>query len=183
MVMRKNFSLTKRVPFLRKFLYYIVPKLLNFSDFPVQRALINLIIEERNLQYDYQNDRKYFDDFSLKLIDLITENSNLNIELIRVGPQQDGGYFLPSHFSHSCDWITVGLGENIEFENEIVSRDCKVFSFDHTVTGKPTSLNSKVKFYPFGWGNCNNDTRLITLESMIRLSCLDLSGVSEWCLK
>jgi hypothetical protein len=181
--MNRDFSLIKKFPFLRKILCSLIPKFLDFTDYPEQRALLKLLIEERNLKLQYSTQYKILDSFNLKLIDLITTNSFPDIDLIRVGPANDGGYFLPTSFSIPVDWITIGLGTNVIFENHLALRNCKVYSFDHTVPGRPSNLVPEVNFYPYGWGNDQKGSKLISLNSMIHLCELNFHDDSNWCLK
>lgn len=50
---------------------------------------------------------------------------------IRVGNNEDGGYVLPKISVEQCDLcVTFGLGSNITFEEDVVSRGIPVIGFD-----------------------------------------------------
>jgi len=57
--------------------------------------------------------------------------------LIRIGPNRDGGYVVHKDISKNLDYIiTCGLNDDWEFEKQLVqcSKNCKIFAYDHTVT-------------------------------------------------
>jgi hypothetical protein len=60
-------------------------------------------------------------------------------ELVLVGPQSDGGYFLPTDWISIRSCISGGIGENNEFELDLAKNGCKVLQFDHTINNPPKS--------------------------------------------
>jgi hypothetical protein len=142
-----------------------------------------MLIEERNMNLLHLKYPDQMNNWNLKIIDLFEANIVDNIDLGRVGSKNDGGYFLPTSFLSSRNWITIGLGSNIEFENDLCSRDSKVVSFDHTILGRPRQLNPKVRYFKLGWGTENKRNKLVNLESMLKIAEFTPIDSVSWCLK
>ena len=184
--MNKHFYLTKYFPFLRKVFINLFPKILDFTAFPSSSANINLLIEERNTYFKYSLDPKSAEAWNLELVNLLKENTVKGVKLVRIGPVNDGGYFLPDEFYRDTNWITIGLGFNFLFENELIKTNCQVFTFDHTIPGRPSKLNPRVTYLPKGWGSLsesNSDHNLITLGEMLKISNFNLNSKDFWGLK
>jgi len=182
----KHFYLTKYFPFLRKIFTNLFPKILDFTDFPSSRAKINLLVEERNTYFKYSLDPQSAEAWNLELVNLLKQNTVKGVKLVRIGPVHDGGYFIPGMFCRDTNWITIGLGFNFLFENELIKTNCRVFTFDHTIPGRQNKLNPTVKYFPKGWGSfseSNNDNNLITLGEMLEISSFDLNSNDYWSLK
>jgi len=57
--------------------------------------------------------------------------------LIRIGPNRDGGYIVHKDILKNLDYIiTCGLNDDWEFEKQLIkcNKNCKFFAYDHTVT-------------------------------------------------
>jgi hypothetical protein len=184
--MKKHFNLTKYFPFLRNIFINLFPKILDFTAFPSSRANVNLLIEERNTYFRYSLEPELAEKWNLELVNILNKNTVSNVKLIRIGPVNDGGYFIPDMFCQDMNWITIGLGFNFLFENELANKNCKVFTFDHTIPGRPKNLNPSVEYLSKGWGSSSeslNNYNLITLDSMLEISEFNLGSNNFWGLK
>lgn len=183
--MHKNYLLTRKFPFLARIFKSIVPKLLDFTDFPKYKSTVNLLLKERDFQLKYVSNSFAIDQWNLAVLDLLSNRSVPNIKVERIGSNNDGGYFVPVKYCKSKNWITIGLGSNVDFENDLASRKCNVISFDHTTLGRPRNLNAGVNYRPFGWGS-TDDTKapaLISIGSMLTMAKSTDGFLGEWNLK
>ena len=162
-----------------------MPKLLDFTDFPKYKSAVNLLLKERDFQLQYARKSFAIDRWNLAVLDLLSSRSLPNIKVEKIGSNNDGGYFVPVEYCTSKNWITIGLGSNVDFENDLASRKCNVISFDHTTPGRPRTLHTRVKYMPLGWGAMNNTKAddLISLRTMLTVAKSSGSFLGEWNLK
>lgn len=90
---------------------------------------------------------------------------NLGYELIRLGPEGDGGYLIPDVLSEIDTCFSPGVGKINGFENDIMKRNIKVFMADKTVE-KPILLNDNYEFLKKNLGSYA-DEQTITLDEWI----------------
>jgi hypothetical protein len=91
-----------------------------------------------------------------------------------VGAIRDGGYYIPFIEEIKLPWITIGLGFNCQFENEIASLGSKVDTFDHTIPWAPSSLSESVKWKKIGWG-IDGQKNLATINQIRLIANHDLN--------
>lgn len=92
-------------------------------------------------------------------------------DLVRVGDETDGGYFLEKSFLSSKACISFGVGDNVSFERELGNHGIKTYLFDHTVPNLPGSIVNS-HFYPLKIVPSNNkelNDHEITLENTLNL--------------
>ena len=184
--MSKNFNLVIHFPFLRKLFNNLFPKILDFTSYPFVRGNLMLLMEERNTYFRYAIDSKSADKYNLGVIDTLFKNSVSSINLKRLGASGDGGYLVPNHFSENSNWITIGLGYNFKFENELAKNGCSVWTFDHTVARRPRGLDKRILYFDRGWGSTIDveiNQKLITLDAILNLSGVSSDNDNLWCLK
>lgn len=61
-----------------------------------------------------------------------TPNPNF-FQLVRIGSQNDGGYLVVNNFSETDTLVSLGIGDNLDFERDISIHVGKILAFDHTV--------------------------------------------------
>jgi len=66
-------------------------------------------------------------------------------ELIRVGPQKDGGYLLPDDLDGINYCFSPGVADCSDFEDDLASRSMHIFLADRSVEG-PAKLNDQFDF-------------------------------------
>jgi len=88
---------------------------------------------------------------------LIRPNKREN--LLLVGSQYDGGYFLPLHFRQTDILVSAGIGSNTDFEREVASHVARGFLFDASIS-QPTDLPKNLKFYQKFIGSSDTDNTL-----------------------
>jgi len=184
--MKKHFSLTKHFPFVNKIFISLFPKILDFTSYPAVRANISLLMEERNTYFRYSKNPIAAEEWNRKLLDILSSNFTPNVALERIGPINDGGYFIPKDFCQETNWITIGLGYNFVFENELANHNCKVITFDHTIPGRPKALNKNVTYSQKGWGSVKESLinyNLITLDTMVTVANFEAGSNNFWGLK
>lgn len=158
----------------------MMPKFLDFTDYRLTKTKIrNLEIQVNDLQERINNSTEV-DEYYFKLISIIEPVQN-NEKLIRLGSENDGGYIIPVRFMRNTSWITIGLGANVDFENELASLGNQVKSFDHTILSRPLRLSRLVTWYKIGWGSPKNSRELASLSDILRIAEIDLQR--SWCLK
>lgn len=86
---------------------------------------------------------------------------NSGHELIRIGPNADGGYLLPNILERIEYCFSPGVGRSVGFEDHLLKYNIKSFLADATVNykGKHDFIKKNL--------NCFNDKKNITLESWI----------------
>ncbi len=100
----------------------------------------------------------------IKLIDLL-KPYDLGYNLIRVGPNGDGGYLVPDVLKKIKTCFSPGVGKIHGFENDLLERGVKVFMADGTVE-KPILLNKNYEFIKKNLGTYEDDVTT-TLNSWI----------------
>lgn len=184
--MRKKFHLLRTFPFLKAVFSKLFPKILDFTNFPVIQGNVTLLIQERNAYLRNSLNQSESNSYHLKLIDLLETNFLNNINLVRIGPDSDGGYFIPEAYTRNSKWVSVGLGYNFGFENMLAEKNCAVYCFDHTIEGRPKLLDKSVTYFPKGWGSHKEreeSNKLLTLGDMVYLSEDKSNKTNIWCLK
>ena len=84
------------------------------------------------------------------------------IELIRIGPDGDGGYLLPDDLDGIAHAFSPGVSTESGFEAELAGRGMQVFLADHSVDG-PAATHPRFVFDKRFVG-CVTDERYITLD-------------------
>jgi mannosyltransferase OCH1-like enzyme len=116
-----------------------------------------------------------------KFIDLLIPKKTNN-NLIRVGPNGDGGYVIPEIcIQSSSSLFTYGVGYEVNFENQYVNEyERPVYMFDHTIPIIDYG-NSLINFYSEGLGigdNCDdflNHYKKLNIQEKIFLK-IDVEG-------
>lgn len=69
--------------------------------------------------------------------------------LLRIGSQNDGGYLSVNDFSEEDTLVSLGIGDNIDFERDISKRVGKILAFDHTIDLRNTEIKN-LTFFKLG---------------------------------
>ena len=178
--MKKSFGLVRYFPVSAKFFRFIMPRLLDFSSYPLYKGKIARLERERQIYIQAINSGSMVNDFHKSVLSQLIPSHSSYSELKRVGAVRDGGYYIPIIEETRFPWITIGLGFNCQFENEISSLGSKVDTFDHTIPWAPSSLSKRVKWNKVGWGDKNQES-LATIKGIRQLAGHDLT--KGWNLK
>ena len=147
-----SFGLVRMFPFFSKIFRWATPRILDFSSYPIFKGKVLRMERERELALQAKFYEHEIDDRHTQILKLILPKSS-EYSLQRVGSRNDGGYLIPPETIFNSNWITIGLGFNCEFENDLVSAGSTVNTFDHTIPWRPKSLDKKVRWFKFGWGS------------------------------
>jgi|TARA_B110000483_G_scaffold223938_1_gene282244 hypothetical protein len=60
-----------------------------------------------------------------------------NLEMIRLGEEKDGGYFVPKNLENISFCMTAGVGDLIKFEYDLAEKGIKCFMADNSVDKPP----------------------------------------------
>jgi hypothetical protein len=142
--MKKSFGLVRYIPVSARFFRFVMPRLLDFTSYPLYKGKIARLERERQLYIQSINNGTIVNNFHKSILHQIIPSHSNYSELKRVGAVRDGGYYIPIIEETGFPWITVGLGFNCFFENEISSLGFKVDTFDHTIPWAPSSLSKLV---------------------------------------
>ena len=97
--------------------------------------------------------------------------------LRRVGSLGDGGYLIKIPDWNNLLLISVGVGENCDFENEITADGGICLAFDPTIDFLPTGHSELIVFKKIGLkGNLlkdNSTYKLLSLNDLIETHCMD----------
>jgi len=69
----------------------------------------------------------------LEILRIISRPHPSGCELFRIGSQNDGGYVCVNDFSEDDTLVSLGIGDNLDFERDISKRLGQILAFDHTV--------------------------------------------------
>ena len=178
--MRKSFGLVRYFPLSARFFRFIMPRLLDFSSYPLYKGKIARLERERQICIQSINNGSVINDFHKSILSQLLPSHSSYSELKRIGAARDGGYYIPIIEETRFPWITIGLGFNCQFENEIASLGLKVDTFDHTIPWAPSSLSKLVNWNKIGWGDKDQEN-LATIKRIRQLAGHDLTD--GWNLK
>ena len=99
------------------------------------------------------------------LLDLIRPWQMTSDSKIRIGADADGGYVMPSVSLKSNLVLSVGIGDQVTFDDELASRGARVYQFDHTIAATP-SIDAKCIWQRLGWA-ANDGGEFLSLHSMV----------------
>jgi hypothetical protein len=173
-----NSGIVSRIPGLDKLLRKLVKKFLDFSAIPFIQSDLQILFFERDLSNLNLSQLSILESQLIEFLELISSNFADGIELTRVGSINDGGYFLPSSHLTNLDWVTFGLGNNTEFENDLIELGCRVVSYDHSISKLPKSACREIEWFRLGISNLQQPN-FITLEKALTKSRIQ----ANWGLK
>ena len=70
---------------------------------------------------------------------------------VRIGGNHDGGYVIPDCVLQCDTAISIGIGDNVNFDLELANHGINVLQFDHTVEESPI-FHPRFVFEKKGWG-------------------------------
>jgi len=79
-----------------------------------------------------------------KLIEILKKIKPYNVgyDLIRIGSSNDGGYLVPDLLNEISICFSPGVGNNIEFERQIINKGIKTFLADGTINREDIKLDN-----------------------------------------
>ena len=88
-------------------------------------------------------------------------------QLLRIGPNHDGGYVIHPSFKNLTKVFSIGVAEDTSFEEHLLhlNQNIEFFLFDHTVTPK-RKLPGSMHFYSLGLGN-SIEGQFVNLEYIV----------------
>lgn len=180
----KRIELTRVFPVLKSLFRIVVPKLLDFSDFKLLKNAVNKLETQHSINYVSIMMPNVFGR-RLEILSWLILRPEIKENLIRLGSNGDGGYFVPRNHLTS-HWLCFGLGQNTSFESDLSEKGAKVSGFDHTLASKPKSLKKNVNYVPKGWGL--SDSRTFTtlssaIENHVKAFQTDPDFDAGFCLK
>jgi len=98
---------------------------------------------------------------------------------VRIGAPHDGGYVMPSSSRRSNTVLSIGIGDEVSFDDELAGLGARVLQFDHTIEGSP-SRHPNCQFHRQGWG-ASDSAPLVSLKTMVGM--LDWSQARHPILK
>jgi len=120
-----------------------------------------------------------------KICEHLTLFTPKNIEFLRFGTEGDGGYVLANFFPGEHFLLSLGVGDNVDFDIALSNYVEGVHLYDPTITKLPL-LVPKSTFFPLGISGSNNDGYLKLNQAIERVPPdhqiilkVDIEG-SEW---
>ena len=101
----------------------------------------------------------------LEIMDLIRANKKEKYPLVRLGSINDGGYVVVDDISRQDVLISLGIGNNSDFEYQISSKIQRIIAFDHTINEMPVTADN-IQFNKLGV-KAKSAGRFTTLSSVI----------------
>ncbi len=99
---------------------------------------------------------------------------DVSFEYKRIGSKRDGGYVMVCPMSTNKIAYSIGIFDNVDWDNEMVNNGYDVFMYDHTIECLPFS---KEGFHWFKQGICGGELR-VDLRPITRM-LLDNGHTSE----
>lgn len=125
-------------------------------------AFIKKQISSARVALDYLNYKDYYK----QVADLFVIKSAENVELHRVGRDNDGGYIMANCFSEGSIAYSFGIGNDVSWDIEMAKRGFDVYMYDHTIDTLP-SENEKFHFRKYGVGGKTSGS-ILSLEDIIK---------------
>ena len=104
------------------------------------------------------------------LLNLIRPWQMISDTKLRMGSDADGGYVMPSSSRRSNTVISIGIGNEVSFDNELARLGARVIQFDHTIAAAPSTLPG-IEFNRLGWG-ARDEHPFVSLQAMV--------GMVDW---
>lgn len=98
---------------------------------------------------------------------------------VRLGADGDGGYVMPSISQRSNAVLSIGIGDEVSFDNQMANLGARVLQFDHTIPGSPSN-HPRIQFHRVGWG-ARDQGPFLSLRSMMQM--LDWTDAQHPILK
>ena len=86
---------------------------------------------------------------------------------VRIGADGDGGYVMPSSSRRSNTVLSIGIGNEVSFDDVLANQGARIIQFDHTIAASP-STHKGVEFHRKGWG-VRDEEPFISLHSMVEM--------------
>ncbi len=94
---------------------------------------------------------------------------NPGIDLVRLGPDGDGGYLVPDDFDGIDSCFSPGVSKQSGFEKDCSIRGMRVFLADGSVEGPP--VKDKNFFFMKKFIGATNSEQFMTLDDWVSLHC------------
>jgi hypothetical protein len=89
--------------------------------------------------------------------------------LVRVGSRYDGGYLILDSFSEVGVCISLGIGANMDFESELLSKKIPILAVDGTIQKLPCTPHKSIRWLGKNVGGKDSDSQ-ISLNSVFEKS-------------
>ncbi len=86
---------------------------------------------------------------------------------VRLGSDGDGGYVMPSSSQRSNAVLSIGIGDEVSFDNQLAALGARVLQFDHTIPESPSS-HPRISFHRLGWGE-RDQGPFLSLRTMMQM--------------
>jgi hypothetical protein len=101
------------------------------------------------------------------LLNLIRPWQMITDTKLRIGSDADGGYVMPSSSRRSNTVLSIGIGNEVSFDNDLARLGARVIQFDHTVEAAPSTLPG-IEFNRLGWG-AQDEHPFVSLATMVKM--------------
>ena len=101
------------------------------------------------------------------LLSVLKVQELINIDLIRLGSENDGGYILVNNFYNNGICYSFGIDHNIDFELDMAKYNYQIFMFNHTIDALPQNNSQHFHFFKEGLSG-KEESNLHTLEFYLR---------------
>ncbi len=158
----------------------IVKKLLDFSDYKYQKSLISRLDCVQEFQVVSMYDKNRVQSYLTEIASLLFANTKYDPEVLElVGTNDDGSYVTTKQSCMTNKWISIGIGNHFEFEQELFNRGNLVYGFDAQI-GHLSKQSQGIRMTRKNWGLQNLDSSM-TMQAMMEEAGID--GDQEWNLK
>lgn len=176
----KRIRLTVIFPCAGNIISSIVKKFLNFSDYKYQKSLISRLDCVQEFEIAKLCDENQIQNYLSEIAQILFTNSKYDPDVLElIGTKNDGSYVTTKQSCIENKWISIGIGNHFEFEQELFKRGNLVFGFDAQIGNIPKQSRG-IRMIRKNWGLQNSDST-ITLKAMLNEAGIDRK--QEWNLK
>jgi hypothetical protein len=102
------------------------------------------------------------------LLNVIRPWSMISDTKVRIGNDvADGGYVMPSSSWKTNRVLSIGIGNEVTFDDALAARGATILQFDHTIEKSPSTAPS-IKFHRKGWG-IRDEGPFVSLHTMCEM--------------
>lgn len=123
---------------------------------------------QRNLLSDDDQKNNTIYSFMVRMRRLFQRKNVEGISYVRIGRKHDGGYIMADDFDSKRIAYSVGIADDVSWDEDMAARGFDVYMYDHTIEGLPKE-DKRFHFHKIGLGNESDDKNpdLKTLTQLI----------------
>ena len=116
----------------------------------------NRMLQKQNICWDSYYEYQYYKSIHTSLH--IFEIDDTNINLVRLGRDEDGGYIMAKPFSSKKIAYSIGIADDVTWDRELAKYGYEIYQYDHTINRLPET-NRHFHFQRIGISGKNENNK------------------------